>query len=105
METPTKKTPEVTDIHLRELLAFELTRSAISGSETRDATADKWRSLPEAERAEIREQTRRIMRRLTDHGVVLRTTSSKRVLEALDELITIPARPAYVLGPPEPKDK
>lgn len=91
----TKKPTEVTDIHLRELLAYELHRADNPASD--ETAAETWRNLTLEARTAARVDATVIMHRLEGAGISIRASNSRKVLDTLDSVLTIPARPAYDL--------
>jgi hypothetical protein len=92
-----KKPTEVTDIHIRELLAYELHRADQAQCSDENA-AETWRNLTLDARASMRARAEIIMRRLEAYGLAMRASNSRKALDTLDAILTIPARPAYDLA-------
>lgn len=105
-----KKTTEVTDIHIRELLAFELHRAGLPlpldepdgpsepAPHSEEYAAETWRNLSISARAALRLKAETVMRNLEVYGISLRASNSRKVLDTLERVTTIPARPAYDLA-------
>ena len=91
-----KKPTEVTDIHIRELLAFELHRADQAPCSDENA-AETWRNLTLDARASMRARADVITKRLEGYGISTRSSNSRKVLDTLEAVTTIPARPAYDL--------
>ena len=77
------------EVHSNEIMAYLLD----------GATGDKaaWRALETQERAEKRDYAIDILERMKQVGIVLTVRSHAKLLQAVHELITQPAAPAYEL--------
>ena len=94
----TKKPTEVTETHIRELLAYELHRgNSTPVSSSAEVAAEAWRNLTLEGRGKARHCATVIAARLESYGISMRASNSRKVLDTLDALTTIPAKPAYDL--------
>lgn len=69
----------------REILAHQLSQ----------LNPGQWRDLPPEDRSAWRAQAENLFKQLVDSGMRLGVRSSKRLEQALEDLVTRPAEPAY----------
>lgn len=95
---PVVKLPEskvASDEQIREVLASALfgANSAVP-SWGANEFRESWQALPET-RKRYRDMARALLAALSDAGVTIRASDSKKVLKCLEFLQTVPARAAY----------
>jgi hypothetical protein len=82
---------------MREALAFELFHiTGANPKAPREMSNDAWRSDSTA-RKSSREMVDELIGSLENAGIRLAISNSKKLLDHIETLITIPARSAYVL--------
>jgi len=93
---------EATETEIFELLAFELYASSLSQTEEDAASRiagcmREWRDN-EPLRKRWRELAADFLKTVETHGMLLKPRKPQLIRRRLDEIITIPARKAYVLN-------
>jgi hypothetical protein len=89
------KTTIASELHARELMSF-LMMYSLAKYPSRTGAMETWRNDADV-RALHRMEAGDFMAMMEDCGLRVSISSSQRVLKTIDDLLTIPARPAYLL--------